>query len=171
MCGRVEPEPGVCNGPITIGSIPGTSGPGSLILAPYPQFDLNGITMRLTVQQSLPCTDPGPQADTPFALTSGISRSTILDFDNMPTACTKGQMGNECSTDAECDSSPGKGDGVCGVRLDVCGQVFSCNDWQNENGPGRLVLSAPAINQNPGGGDVVTSFSFGSSTSKAVCQP
>jgi len=171
--GPTEPEPGVCNGPIMIGQIPGDTGPGAVVIAPYQQqqFQLNGITMRLNVQTSTPCVDPGPAADTPFALTSGISRSTILNFNNLPTSCAKGQVGKACAIDTDCDTATGKGDGVCGVRLDACGEDFSCNYWQTPNGPGRLVLSAPAINQNPSGGDIVTSFSFGSSTSTAVCQP
>ncbi len=45
------------------------------------------------------------------------------------------------------------------LTFDAQGQNFSCADWQNVAAPGRLVLSAPALDL-PQIGDVVTSFTF-----------
>lgn len=137
VCGITEPEPGVCNGQLTAGIYPGDTGPGAVILAPDSQFfHIVGLPVRLSMQSSLPCTDPGPDADITFAVTSGVSQATILDFNNM--------IGQQ-------------------LVSKVQGVNFSCTDWQHPDAPGRLVLAVPALNQNPGGGDVITSFTFDSS--------
>ena len=133
VCGTPGPHPGVCNGPLRAGQLPGDSGPGALVLAPNDQFNLNGLPVKLRIQSSLPCVDPGDVPAMPFALTSGTARGTIENFSN-----DVGQT----------------------LNFELRGENFSCSDWQNPAGPGRLVLVAPALDQNPGGGDVVTGFTF-----------
>ena len=109
------------------------SGPGAVVIAPNSQFNLVGIPMRLSIQSDLPCVDPGPGSTITFALTSGETRSTLDNFSN--------QLGQTVTTTLR-------------------GENFSCTDWRNPNGPGKLVLLAPAVDQNPMGGDVVTGFNF-----------
>jgi len=104
-----------------------------------------GLPVRLSMQSSLPCTDPGSDADITFALTSGVSQATILDFDN-----TIGQQ-----------------------RVSkVQGVNFSCTDWQDSDAPGRFVLAVPALNQKLlGGGDVITTFTFDGSPIPPTATP
>ncbi|MFI5364502.1 MAG: hypothetical protein ACHQ4J_02660 [Candidatus Binatia bacterium] len=127
--------PGVCNGPFVNGIYPGDTGSGGVVLAPVPEFQLVGFPIRLSIQSSLPCVDPGPSGDITFALTSGVSQTTILDANN-----TAGQT----------------------LSLKVQGQNFPCATWRDPTAGGRLVLSAPQIDQ-AGFGDIITSFTFDSS--------
>jgi len=133
QCGM--PHPGVCNGPLVPGMGPGDSGPGSLLIVPDPDpmVQLNGLPVELGFEAALPCGDEGPGMPSPFALTSGFSQSVILDADNM--------LGQTLS-------------------FQVQGENFSCQQWQ-DNSVGRLVLSAPAIDQMVVG-DVATLFNFAS---------
>lgn len=134
VCGRTQLHPGACNGPLTAGGIPGDTGPGEVIIAPSPntQLILNGLPIELSMEAAAPCGDEGPGDRITFALTSGMSKSTILNANNSP-----GQT----------------------LEVDAQGQNFSCTDWHNAGGPGRLVLGAPAIDI-PTVGDVVTTFTF-----------
>lgn len=132
VCGTTKPHPGVCNGPLAGSQGPIDSDPGAVIIAPNTVPQLSGLPVRLSIQSTLPCVDPGPDATITFALTSGTATSKIDHFSN--------------------------GDQTVSVMS--AGVNFSCSDWQNENGPGALVLNAPAIDQNPGGGDVITGFVF-----------
>lgn len=133
VCGNVGPHPGVCNGPLNASQGTGDSGPGAVVIAPNPQFNLVGIPMRLSIQSSLPCVDPGEGSTITFALTSGETMSTLDNFSN--------ELGKTVTTMLH-------------------GENFSCADWTKPNGPGKLVLLAPAIDQNPMGGDIVTGFTF-----------
>ncbi len=102
------------------------------MLAPFPQLQLNGLPVRLSIQSSLPCVDPGPSADLTIAFTTGTSEATILDA-------------NDTSGDS--------------LTLAVQGQNFSCANWQAADAPGRFVLTAPTLDQ-ASIGDVITSFAF-----------
>ena len=132
VCGTPAPHPGVCNGPLQATQLPGDSGPGAMILAPNEQFNLNGLPVKLRIQSSLPCVDPGDEPAMPFALTSGIAHGTIEHFGN------------------EADQT---------LNFELRGENFSCSDWKNPAGPGRLVLVAPALHQFQGS-DIVSGFTF-----------
>ena len=133
VCGSPRPHPGVCNGPLNASQGTTDSGKGAVVIAPNPQFSLTGLPVRLSIQSDLPCVDPGPGSAITFALTSDANVATLMNFSNM------------------------LGDTVTATNR---GENFSCTDWQNPNGPGKLVLNAPAIDQNPNGGDIVTGFVF-----------
>jgi hypothetical protein len=138
VCGMPEPHPGVCNGPIVPGILASDTGPGEVIIAPNEQFGLTGLPVELLIENAPPCGDEGLGERLMFGLTSGVSRSTILDFDD------SGQNGS-----GQKFSYPANG------------QNFSCADWQDQNGPGSLVLSAPVLHLNPlNDGDIVTVFTF-----------
>jgi len=135
VCNQTDPHPGVCNGPLTANQLGGDTGPGELIFAPVSDSrfpELAGFPAELTVERAFPCGNEGPGDRITFAFTSGRSRCTIENFSNMS--------------------------GVA-LSLDSQGENFSCADWTNEKGPGRVVLSAPALHQNSGS-DVITSFAF-----------
>ena len=76
----------------------------------------------------------------------------------MTGICSAGTTSNSCTTNADCDSAPSVGDGICGATLayDSHGQNFSCANWPASNGPGCLVFSAPQLDTN--GTDVITAF-------------
>lgn len=131
-CGR--PHPGVCNGPLVPGFGTGDTGPGELFIVPNPDpaVQLNGLPIEFGFERALPCGDEGPPAmRLPFALTTGHSRSLVLNANN--------ELGHT-------------------LNFDVQGENFSCTDWQ-ESKRGRLVLSAPAID-NMLVGDIATIFNF-----------
>jgi hypothetical protein len=132
-CGMFHP--GVCNGPLVPGFGTDDSGPGELLIVPNPNPDvqLNGMPVQIGFESALPCGDEGPGFRSPFALTTGISRSTILD--------ANGDLGRT-------------------LNFQTRGENFSCQEWQ-ENNRGRLVLSAPALDQRLVG-DVATIFVFAS---------
>jgi hypothetical protein len=133
VCGM--PHGGVCNGPLVPGFGTGDTGPGELLIVPNPDpaVQLNGMPIELGFEANLPCGDEGPGMRSPFALTTGTSRSLVLNASNM--------LGQTLSFDAQ-------------------GENFSCQDWQG-NSRGRLVLSAPALDQ-PVAGDVASIFTFAS---------
>jgi len=164
VCGTPGAHPGVCNGSFTAGQAGGDSGPGAMVLAPVPGqgVDLNGLPVVLTTEKALPCGDEGTPPVTDFALTTGIARSTIFNFSNQPDSCTTGKFGETCATDADCDTAPGMGDGLCGkLTYEIQGQNFSCQNWSTTNGPGCLVLTAPQLDSNQtGDGDIITAFKF-----------
>lgn len=132
-CGM--PHPGVCNGPLVPGLGTGDTGPGAVFIVPNPAPDaqLNGMPIRLIFEQALPCGDEGPGFISPFALTTAHSSSTVLNANN--------ELGHS-------------------LTFDATGENFSCQDWQTST-RGRLVLSAPALDQNLVG-DVATIFNFAS---------
>ena len=133
VCGM--PHGGVCNGPLVPGLGNGDSGPGELFIVPNPDpaVKLNGMPIELGFEAKLPCGDEGPGMRSPFALTTGVSRSLVRNANNM--------LGQTLSFETQ-------------------GENFSCHDWQ-ANSRGRLVLSAPAIDQRLVG-DVATVFTFAS---------
>jgi hypothetical protein len=133
VCGM--PHGGVCNGPLVPGFGTGDTGPGELIIVPNPAPDvqLNGMPLELGFERALPCGDEGPGLRMPFALTTGLSRSTVANANNV--------LGRT-------------------LTFETQGENFSCQNWQ-ANTRGRLVLSAPAVDQ-PVVGDVATVFVFAS---------
>ncbi|MFI5394791.1 MAG: hypothetical protein ACHQ9S_04590 [Candidatus Binatia bacterium] len=138
-CGT--PHGGVCNGPLVPGFGTGNTGPGELFIVPDPQGQLNGVPLygmpvEIGFEAALPCGDEGPGMPSPFALTTGLSTSTITNAND--------DLGHTLSFQAQ-------------------GQNFDCYNWQQST-RGRLVLSAPAIDQLVGSGfsDVATIFNFAS---------
>ncbi len=140
--GVLEPPggtfPGVCNGPLLGALLPGDSGPGALLMSPDPVSGFTrGLPVAILQEQALPCGDE-PEAggmSTAIALTSGLSRGTVLSFNNEAGAT---------------------------LTFDQPGENFSCTDWAREDGPGVLVFSAPLLNTIAVGSstDIITSFVF-----------
>lgn len=132
-CGM--PHPGVCNGALVPGFGSGDTGPGELFIVPNPDPDvqLNGMPVAFSFESDLPCGDEGPGNPSPFALTTGFSRSTVTNANN--------ELGRS-------------------LNFEEQGENFSCATWQ-QNTKGRLVLSAPAIDQAVVG-DIATIFVFAS---------
>jgi hypothetical protein len=164
ICGFVAPHPGVCNGIFEVGQLGGDSGPGAVSIARVPELGLNGLPLELKFEQALPCGDEGPGDPAPFAFTSAAFRSRILNFNNMTGMCSAGTTSNSCTTNADCDSASGAGDGICGATLEYNsqGQDFSCADWQANNAPGCLVFSVPQLDVSPqtAATDIITAFEF-----------
>lgn len=158
QCGGRAPHPGVCNGPLTVSSIGEDSGPGSAVLAPV--LGLNGLPVELSFEQSLPCGDE-PVASgfsQSFAFTTGTARAVVRNVSNEFGLCSDNSA---CTQDSDCDHADGPGRGVCGHQLvhTVRGENFSCEDWQNPDGPGCFVLAAPVLHAFQGA-DLVTEFRF-----------
>lgn len=156
ICGSPGAHPGVCNSPLTVSQLGGDSGPGAVTIAPVPQFGLNGLNVQITTEGALPCGDEGGGLNTPFPLTTGSVRATVINFGNADRTCTDG---TQCMVDADCgDLDPP----TCGTDLvyNTSGENFSCSDWQNPTGPGCFVLTTPLLDGNPMGGDLVTAFKF-----------
>jgi hypothetical protein len=126
--GTVEPQggahPGVCNGPIVSEGGGGDSGPGAFLIAPDPETLEGGLPVMMGIEDALPCGDESvEETQVPLALTTGISRATILDRNNVA------------------------GDTF---QVERQGENFSCAEWTVEDGPGTLVLAAPIIDQDTG---------------------
>jgi hypothetical protein len=121
--GPQAPHPAVCNGPVSVGpSGVMDSGSGALLLAPDGDFGTIGVPATASVDFG-PCNQHGPGDPTVFGFVSGISSAVITDAGNTPGAV---------------------------LQHDEVGENFSCANWRDENGPGRLVLSVPAVD---GGSD------------------
>jgi hypothetical protein len=128
--GQGDPHPGVCNGPVDIGPSPeADSGVGALLIAPDDRFDTRGLPADVTIAEGS-CDEHGPGEPTLFGFVSGISRASIPNANNAP--------------------------GVL-FQHDEDGENFSCPMWTQENGPGRLVLSVPAVHGLTTG-DLITVF-------------
>jgi hypothetical protein len=111
----------------------GDSGPGELFIAPDPNSNINGMPVELGFENALPCGDEGPGMRSPFALTTGVSRARVLNANDEPGRT---------------------------LNFEASGENFDCYHWQ-ENTKGRLVISAPALDQRLVG-DVATIFTFAS---------
>jgi hypothetical protein len=113
-----DPHPGTCNGPVEVGpSGVVSSGAGALLLAPDADFGTVGLPTEVSIALG-PCSQHPPGDPTVFGFVSGLSRAEILDAND--------QAGSV-------------------FAHDEIGENFSCADWRRENGPGRLVLSVPAV--------------------------
>lgn len=126
---------GVCNGPLVPGLGTGDTGPGELFIVPNPDpaMQTNGLPIELGFESALPCGDESRGNRIGFALTTGKSVSRVMNANN--------ELGRTLNFEAQ-------------------GENFSCTDWQS-NTRGRLVLSAPALDQSLVG-DVATIFVFAS---------
>ncbi|MBX3025908.1 hypothetical protein KF840_13455 [bacterium] len=137
--GEDDPFPGVCQGPLAGATLPGDTGPGALLLSPDPNTGITkGIPVAIIQEAALPCGDePNATAlTTSIALTTGTARCTIVDYNNQPGAT---------------------------LSAEQSGANFDCGTWSVEDGPGTLVLAAPAlntlaVNQQPT--DIITTFVF-----------
>lgn len=135
-CGAQAPNPGGCQGPLTINQIGEDSGPGSVIIAPVEAqgVNLNGLPLRLSFENAMPCGDEGGGAiSQAFALTTGTARTVIYNF-------------NATNDD---------------MVFERRGENLSCDNWQGGTG-GRFGLSFPAVNAAPAGlgGDLILGFNF-----------
>jgi hypothetical protein len=126
--GEGAPHPAVCNGPIEVGPSPqNDSGAGAVLIAADTRFATQGLPAEISFEFG-PCSSHTHREPTVFGLVSGVSRAVIHDADDEPDA----------------------------VRdFDAVGESFSCQAWQSENGPGRLVLAIPALH-GLGGVDLIT---------------
>jgi len=126
-----DPHAGVCNGPVAVVTKgQGDSGSGALFLAPDPARGTVGLRAEVTVETALPCGDEGPPETVSFGFVSGRSAAEITNANNQP-----------------------------GVVLahEAQGENFSCPLWGLKDGPGRLLLSIPALH-GLGGQDVINVF-------------
>jgi hypothetical protein len=125
-----DPHPAVCNGPVEVGASPEVdSGVGALLIAPDDRFNTEGLPAEVTIAAGA-CDTHGSGDSTLFGFVSGVSRATILDANNATGAT---------------------------LEHDEDGENFSCPMWTQENGPGRLVLSVPAVHGSTMG-DLITVF-------------
>lgn len=132
VCGNPEPHPGVCNGAISAQQIGGDSGPGAVVIAPRTDLGLSGFPMQLSLEQDLPCGDEGTAATQAFAITTGASRVSVLNF------------------------SAGDDDLV----FDQEGENLMCSNFADGTG-GRFGFGFPTLHLNPmSGGDLVIGFTF-----------
>lgn len=128
--GPSDPHPNVCNGPVEVfGSPQPDSGTGALLIAPDARFATQGLPAEVSIAFG-PCESHDPGDPAVFGFVSGLSRAVISDANDVQGAL---------------------------LQHDEQGENFSCANWMQENGPGRLVLSVPAIH---GGGtaDAITVF-------------
>jgi hypothetical protein len=127
-----EPHPNTCISPIFVqpSGVP-DSGPGALLMAPDPRFATLGVPAQVSVDVG-PCSTHGESESTLFGFVSAQYRVEIAD--------PNGIMGDSL------------------IQVDN-GENLSCANWDQENGPGRLVLALGAIH-GAGGGliDLVTVF-------------
>lgn len=138
--GTVEPpgfpHPQVCNGPLTVApSASGDSGPGAVLIAPDPTFNVNGLPAEVSFQigDACPGDGTGPGFTDVLPLISRNVRTEILHANNTDSPLIY--------TDA--------------------GESFSCPAWTQENGPGRLFLSFPTLHGAVGtGADLINVFLF-----------
>jgi hypothetical protein len=125
-----DPHPGVCNGPVIVGgSGESDSGPGALLIAPDSRYDTQGLPAEVSIGSGA-CETHGSWTPTLFGFVSALSRAEILDVNNEP--------GESLSHEER-------------------GQAFSCESWQDEHAPGRLVLSVPSLHAALGQ-DLITVF-------------
>ncbi len=124
--GPNDPHPNVCNGPLEIMAAEGDSGAGALLIAPDDRFGTQGLPAEVSID--LGNCDQQTGDMTLLGFTSALARSDILNANDMP--------------------------GVL-FRHDELGENFSCAAWNQEDGPGRLVFSLPAVHGSTGGDLIV----------------
>jgi hypothetical protein len=112
------------------------SDPGTVVLAPVPNL-IAGIPVELGLEASTPCGDEGATGmPVQIGFTSGHSVSRILNFNDEAGAVLEGE---------------------------IEGVPFSCDAWEQEDGPGTLVLSATNLDTQISPGmpaDIVAQFRF-----------
>jgi hypothetical protein len=110
-----RPHPNTCNGGFIGVAETEASEPGTVALAPVPGV-ISGIPVELNLETSTPCGDEGITGmPIQIGFTSGHSASRILNYNAEPGAVLEGALD---------------------------GEPFSCDAWDQEDGPGTLVLSA-----------------------------
>jgi hypothetical protein len=126
-----EPHPNRCIGPVFVQPSGMDSGAGALLMAPDPRFNTLGLPTEVSVDVG-PCSMHQDRELTPFGFVSARYTVQIAHPNALP------------------------GDSFVHAED---GENFSCANWDQENGAGRLVLSLGAIH-GAGGGliDVVTVF-------------
>lgn len=132
--GAVFPHENVCNGPLTLqSSAAGDSGPGAVAISPDPTFGTVGLPARLTFESGAQCTGVSNDAlEAVFVLLSSDTRTEVLHVDN--TADT--------------------------LVYDNPGENFSCPAWNQENGPGNLILAFPTLHGSVIATDLINVFVF-----------
>ncbi|MGH7788721.1 MAG: hypothetical protein ACRERC_17760, partial [Candidatus Binatia bacterium] len=138
--GPTDPHPGVCNGTLGGGLLPGDSGPGALMIAPDMATGVTaGLPIEILLEREPPCGDENLTGDTvDFALTTSRATGEILHFNNpeptpgVPTTLTDEQTGAN----------------------------FDCANWTQEDGPGTLVVAGPTLDTMVNGepADLISSF-------------
>jgi hypothetical protein len=134
--GPAEPHPGVCNGPVRGEPLPSDSGAGAvLILSDAAGGTFRGLPVEIVNEDAVPCGDEeAPGMTTVIALTSGMVQVEVAKLNNQPEQLLSHQ---------------------------VSGESFSCASWQEEDGPGTLVLGLPNLDVPAVGDqllDVITFF-------------
>jgi len=134
--GPAEPHPGVCNGPVRGEPLPSDSGPGAVLILPdVVGGTTRGLPVEIVDEDALPCGDEdAPGMTTEIALTSGLVAVEVTSLNNQP-----GES----------------------LTHEVSGESFSCAAWQEEDGPGTLVLGLPNLDVPAVGDqllDVITFF-------------
>jgi hypothetical protein len=125
--GKDLPHPNVCNGPIvTAASNVPDSGAGAMLIAPDPQRGIEGLRVEFSTQSGA-CSPGGPEEV--FAFTTASYRAQIDDTDNVPFSM---------------------------LVHEEQGQNFSCDQFTQQNGPGRLVFTLGAL--HGAGNDLILVF-------------
>jgi hypothetical protein len=129
------PHPQVCNGPLMVEpSANADTGPGAVAIAPVPVFLTNGgLPAELTFEVGPQCTGQGDGFSAVFALISSDAHAEILHANNGDTP----------------------------LAYDNPGENFSCAEWTQEDGPGKLILSFPTLHGvQPSGADLINVLLF-----------
>jgi hypothetical protein len=128
----LEPHPDTCIGPVLVQPSGLDSGPGALLMVPnHPQFNTVGLPAEVSVEAG-PCSTHQNPEPTLFGFVSARYGVEIAHPNGMP------------------------GDSLVHVED---GENLSCANWDQEDGPGRLILSLGAIHGGGGGLiDLVTVF-------------
>jgi hypothetical protein len=122
--GRVEgpsdPHFGVCNGPLRAEPLPVDSGAGAVLILPDPGGgSTRGLPVEIANENATPCGDEAaPGMSTEIALSSGVVQVEVASLNNQPGE---------------------------GLSHQITGENFSCASWQEEDGPGTLVLGLPGL--------------------------
>jgi hypothetical protein len=131
-----EPHPGVCNGPPTVGLLPGDAGPGAVWIVPgLAEGATQGLVVEILMEEATPCGDEDVPAVP--AVLSLISARVEVDVSNV-------------------DDRPGQS-----LSHEVSGESFACDRWREEDGPGTLVFGGPGLDVRAVGAvpmDVITFF-------------
>lgn len=126
-----DPHPNVCNGPVVVGGSGETdSGAGALLLAPDSRYQTAGLPAEVSIGSG-PCEKRQGGTLTLFGFVSALARAEILAANAIPGAS---------------------------FQHAERGTAFSCENWRQENGPGRVVLSVPSLHAAELDEDLITVF-------------
>ena len=138
--GRVEQagesHPGVCNGPPTIGLLPGDGGPGAVWIVPgLAGGATQGLPVEILMEEGTPCGDEEVPAVP--AILSLVTARVEVEVSNV-------------------DARPGQS-----LSHALSGEAFACDRWREEDGPGTLVFGGLGLDASAVGAlpmDVITFF-------------